>query len=610
MPDAYQIWERSGVAIVRRDAEKRKVWGEVMLPLPPGLSDGQEVDATSLVGRVHYDGGAMTAEEIELLADRFAAKRCAIDVMHDGIPRGATVVESFRAGPDWKVAPGSDQTWTEGAWIVCLQVHEQDVWDRIDSGELAAFSIQFVVRVQVLSLIVRQADGEAKPVTLYLFSDAQPQFLSVVDVPATGAYWKMKRRAATPPRDLPVVDRAWDAAAAFKRVRAWEDEDPTRAGLAWLTSDGAGGGYQIGDVVDGRCVVVRSRLDGAADVLADDEDLDDEDRRRAMGITETMQTVETVETETAEEVRDATLETVETETVETEPEDITTAGPLVFAVIDGKVAEAPEGYEGKTYTIGDGGEIVPVEATVVVVDVPDLTDASSEPEKEEDPVETPEEQELASPDVEDSITDEPVAAEPVAAERGVMRGIFGDSIAGAEITDALYEGAMALWNAAYAIRDNAEISGEEKIAAFQGAIADFAQWANEQVVTYGVAAMADSAFAAALQDQVVGRAGRKMSAARLKKFKDALSMFSELLDELDDAQNEEERAAHATPDEKLAAAIEAAVAKAVARSVPTTRPGGTHVATDGPVTPRTTIDRDANGKPTLSAARALVGDML
>lgn len=242
--------------MVRSADGRRVVSGEVMLPSPP-LENGQRIARSALQGLVHFDGAFMTEPEVQLLADRFAQRRPAVDVQHDGIPRAATVVESFIVRGAW------DPWTTPGAWVTGVQIHEQPAWDAIERGDLSAFSVQFLVTVKRVVVVVINDDGSEQQVLLHEFLNAQPQFLSLVDNPATGAHWKIKDRAALPARGLPVVDREWDAAAAYQRVQRWAEGDQTRMVQAFATW-GEGGGTQIADVVDGQLMVVRSALAQAA----------------------------------------------------------------------------------------------------------------------------------------------------------------------------------------------------------------------------------------------------------------------------------------------------------------------------------------------------------
>jgi hypothetical protein len=261
------IVERCGVPIVRKDADRRVVFGEVMLPAPR-MEEGQKVKESELSGLIHYDGGYMVAEEIRKLIDRFAIRRPIIDVEHDGKPRGATLTQSFEAHDGW-------DPWREGAWVGGVKIHQDDTWKDVEDDVLRAFSVAFMVKVRSHHVIVEMdvSGGDDRRVQLHEFLDPHPHALSLVKNPATGALWKMKLRAM--PR-LPVVDREWDADAAYERVRSWAGDDAQKMARAFA-------GTQVADVEDGRLVVVRSRVADAKTWLADAGQLvSDDDRESAL----------------------------------------------------------------------------------------------------------------------------------------------------------------------------------------------------------------------------------------------------------------------------------------------------------------------------------------
>jgi len=248
----HAIVERCGVPIVRTDAERRIVFGEIMLPAPR-MEEGQKVKESDLAGLIHYDGGYMVAEEIRKLVDRFAIRRPIIDVEHDGKPRGATMVETFLALKGW-------EPWAEDAWVGGVKVHQDDTWKDVEDGNLRAFSVAFMVKVRSHYVVVEMdvSGGADRKVQLHEFVDPHPHALSLVKNPATGAKWKMKLRSLP---DLPVVDRPWDSDAACERVRSWAGGDLDRLSQAYA-------GTLVTDVEDGRLVVVRSGVGDAMSWLA------------------------------------------------------------------------------------------------------------------------------------------------------------------------------------------------------------------------------------------------------------------------------------------------------------------------------------------------------
>ena len=280
---------RRSVIIKRLDAGRRVVFGEVMIPAPD-VQPGQTVAASELDGRIHFDGAFMTDGEIVGLIDRFATKRPSVDIEHNGIPVAATVVESFQAR-------AGDPEYHVGAWVAGVKIHDPNVWERIDRGELRAFSIQFLVRVEEVPIRLVLDDGAVKDLTLFRFTNGDPQFLSLVHRPATGALWQRVDRSwhevlrdVTDSRwlmlrkvvrfqDLPLVDdreRAWDGDAAKARMfdaAGGDDLDPAAAkrGFVWVDDEDptVRGSYKlpIGDIVDGTLSAVPRAVFAAAAAL-------------------------------------------------------------------------------------------------------------------------------------------------------------------------------------------------------------------------------------------------------------------------------------------------------------------------------------------------------
>lgn len=112
------------VRIKQVDQEKQIVYGEVYAP-----------------GMLDTYGEFMTADDIETMAHRFMQLdlRAAIDTQHDNIPNGAYPVESF-------IARENDPDYTEGSWVMGVKIPDQQLWQRVKSGELNGFSFQSLVR--------------------------------------------------------------------------------------------------------------------------------------------------------------------------------------------------------------------------------------------------------------------------------------------------------------------------------------------------------------------------------------------------------------------------------------------------------------------------------
>jgi hypothetical protein len=122
------------VAIVKRDAKKQIVYGEVYVPYVP---DSQ--------------GDFMTPDEIERVAHEFLKKgdTTAIDTEHNLTRSGSAVVESF-------VARSGDPDFTAGAWVLGVHIPDKDHWAKAERGEIGGFSmygtgrrVQRVVEVDI-----------------------------------------------------------------------------------------------------------------------------------------------------------------------------------------------------------------------------------------------------------------------------------------------------------------------------------------------------------------------------------------------------------------------------------------------------------------------------
>ena len=274
MADVYRTVVRGTARIIKR-AEKngrRVVYGEVMIPAPR-LRKGDRVKVEDLAGRIHYDGGFMVREEIVKLVDVFAAKRPDVDIEHDGTPIAATVAESFIAGGPTGEAWAP---WTTGAWVVGVQIHDEETWERIEEGELVGFSIQFIVKQRKVPVLVDFPDGKSKKVVLVEFYNARPQFLSLVSDPATGQGWKLLDRAVQRLPAARIVERdGWDAGAALDRVKAWagDDGDRLRRAHAWY-DEARHEGALIADVEEGELVIVRSAVAAVVDQADELEDVE------------------------------------------------------------------------------------------------------------------------------------------------------------------------------------------------------------------------------------------------------------------------------------------------------------------------------------------------
>lgn len=102
------------------DEELRLVYGEIYSPLVP---DSQ--------------GDFMTADTIRVMAHNFLAKGRTnkVDENHDNVLTDCRVVESF-------IARKGEPDFVEGAWVACVHVISDDLWDKVKRGEINGFSLE------------------------------------------------------------------------------------------------------------------------------------------------------------------------------------------------------------------------------------------------------------------------------------------------------------------------------------------------------------------------------------------------------------------------------------------------------------------------------------
>jgi hypothetical protein len=120
------MYNQQSVSIKKSDDKKRIVWAEVYAPDRP--------DA---------DGEFMRADQIEEMAYEYmkTMKLDAVDHQHSQNEEDATgcvVVESF-------IARKGDPDFIEGAWVVGMYIGNDDMWDKVEKGEINGFSMEAMV---------------------------------------------------------------------------------------------------------------------------------------------------------------------------------------------------------------------------------------------------------------------------------------------------------------------------------------------------------------------------------------------------------------------------------------------------------------------------------
>ena len=299
--------------LVRKDKEKRIVYGPVLIP-----------------GEPDSDGDVVKAEKIEDVAHRFVEEYGNIDLMHS-LKNVGRVVESYIAPVDLHF---DDVTVPKGSWMMGVRVTDDEAWDLVKKGRLTGFSIMGMRAPAVKELgdnpTAEKVLAAVKRTTLAdLGDDWFVNFVSLVDEPAvpkakfvaiksngdTGgdpkSWWewiknKIIAKAANGATDLPLADRnrAWDSDAAEARVRKWASSDGSgdkekinwsryRQAFFWYDENNPEnfGSYKLpfADVIDGRLMAVPRGIIAAAQAIQGArggvnipaEDVDDVKRRIA-----------------------------------------------------------------------------------------------------------------------------------------------------------------------------------------------------------------------------------------------------------------------------------------------------------------------------------------
>lgn len=112
--------------VLKADEEARLVWGWASII----SRDGEPI--------VDTQGDMISAEELSKAATEFMMDARVAKAMHEGGQVGE-VVHSFPLTKEVADAFGI-KTNIEG-WIIAMKIHDDDVWSRVKSGELQAFSI-------------------------------------------------------------------------------------------------------------------------------------------------------------------------------------------------------------------------------------------------------------------------------------------------------------------------------------------------------------------------------------------------------------------------------------------------------------------------------------
>lgn len=122
--DPPPLYVRKTIPIVKADAAKKLVYGVVLAP--------HEIDTQN---------DYMEPDEIERAAHKYMTSSRVVGSEHGGAIE-ATPVESFIAPVDMKLeGPHGEQQVTRGSWVLGVKIHDDDIWDKVQSGEYTGFSV-------------------------------------------------------------------------------------------------------------------------------------------------------------------------------------------------------------------------------------------------------------------------------------------------------------------------------------------------------------------------------------------------------------------------------------------------------------------------------------
>jgi hypothetical protein len=126
---ATEIERTFQARIVKADAPMQIAYGVVLEPCGP--------DDT-----IDTQGDFYTAEDVELAAHGFMAAVAKADawgdLMHDDVSQVGYPVESFIAPVQFQLG---DQVVKAGSWVIGMHYPDPAIWDLVQKGELAAFSV-------------------------------------------------------------------------------------------------------------------------------------------------------------------------------------------------------------------------------------------------------------------------------------------------------------------------------------------------------------------------------------------------------------------------------------------------------------------------------------
>lgn len=158
--------------------------------------------------RPDSDGEYMDAEGIKKMSFDFMKrmKLNSIDTAHKNeLVPGACIVESF-------IARKGDPDFIEGAWVVGMHVDNDEMWDKIEKGEINGFSMEAMVRMEPMDIELElppvlqgktmKSDGDSPHQhTFFVAYDESGRFLGGRTDIQSGHYHTIKRGSVTEESD-------------------------------------------------------------------------------------------------------------------------------------------------------------------------------------------------------------------------------------------------------------------------------------------------------------------------------------------------------------------------------------------------------------------------
>jgi hypothetical protein len=208
-------------------AEKAKGPAEAELTGPIVMKNAAKKIAYAAVlvpGEPDHDNEIVTAEKIEAAAHEWMADYQNVDLQHS-LNNVGRPVESYVLPVDLEVeAYGQKMSLPKGSWIMASKF-EDDVWDRVEKGELTGFSVMGIRRAafKEMNAAEKGLDEAAMKRTLLkdLGPDWVPAYVSVVSEPCVpkAKFFAFKEKPQEEPEPKTFVEKLKGLFTAEKEGR-------------------------------------------------------------------------------------------------------------------------------------------------------------------------------------------------------------------------------------------------------------------------------------------------------------------------------------------------------------------------------------------------------